>query len=256
MALKKKSYKKKLVRRAVRKTYRKKRSMNMSPLSGKDLIVRPRYYTKCKTAIMGYIPAGTTPASGRGYMLVLGNSFFQPWSTGSTFSSLTFGGTYTGGSSNSLNPLGYGVLSPMYNSYRQHASVIKIKCSVANANDALELVCFPIAGNALSGLSLPLTVLNQQVGQDRCKRAFVNNQTSPKTVKNGSKSRLAMGLTKMEYDGGIPTAGVGSQPGTNSSFYWYIEYNLIGGALSVGNLYWEIELEQYIELTSPVNIIS
>lgn len=239
-------------RKGARK-HSKKMAMNPSPF-GKDLVVRPRFFTKAKSCQSGYFSVGTLKAAGS-WFSIAANAFYEPYTAGSFQNATACGGTDAFGSTNTQNVIGFSTMANLYSVYKVHGARLKLRVSCVSASDVLITTVIPMSGNQYSGTVFPLTSLNVEEGQDNVKTVMVTNQQGPKTIQMYQKSTTVCGLTKLEYDAS-PMVSMAAQPSGTNAWFFLIQFNNLSGLTNTGLIYAEWELEQYVECAQTYSLLN
>jgi hypothetical protein len=218
--------------------------VNRSPV---NTIVPPRYFTKLKMLLAGYIPAGYI----NGIASVFGNTLYQPLLTPYSLTGLHL--TPVAGTNFTQQFPGYSQLTALYQYYRVHSSSLKVVGTCSGVGDTYTLAtCAIPAANILTITTLNVDgVLAQPHGKFKLLNPFSKNCV----LKSYTKCHNIVGLTKPQYNDQLPNKLAGTI-GSAYGFEWVIYWATNDGAVTQNQLYMDIELEYWVEFNSPINAIN
>lgn len=230
-----------------RKNNSQKLSIDRGPSTLRDhAIVADRSFRNVSTSATFYLPVGVAA----GNFAIGAASFFQPLNSSRT---ITAGGfTLTNSSSLTTNPMGYSLLSQLYDQYRVHSC--RIKCTVTPVQNADAVICtiYPIP--FLSGAAIPPVNPQQTMNNrySRWKMCTANNNVEQNTIIHAMSSAKVLGMTKEQFRtsesnvmGAYPTLA-------NSEWTWECEIQTVSGAVTAGQVYVSLEIDQFVELQEPI----
>jgi hypothetical protein len=218
-----------------------------------NTIIPPKYFTKVKMLLVGYI----APGRNGGFCSIYGNTLYQPFLTGTSPSGAPapsyLGLTPQGGTAFAQQFPGYSQLSALYQNYRVHASNLKVLATCSGVGDTYTISSCVIPENNMSIVST-LTQDSIMV-QPHGKFRLVNPYMKAGLLKTFVKCRNVMGLSKNQYNDGIPHKFTTSPITSQYNFSYVILWTTNNGANAAQQLYLDIELEYFVEFNSPINAI-
>jgi hypothetical protein len=238
------------------RVYRQKALRLPSQFRGQT-VMPERYSTKLVTSLQFYVPASGMDQVNGNYMDVKVNSIYQPF--GATYTATGVGtvwsmnGQYTTGSSSTLNPIGYTVMSNLYDRYKVLGYSLRFSVMTGVATDILEAMCFPLGQEEIPNPTAG--VINSYVfkGQPKCDFKLIHNGGTQMIVRNYGSVADLLGMRKQQWLD-IPyndTAGAGANP----AYPGYVGFYMmpLTGATNAQPVIVDVTLTQTVEFTDIKN---
>lgn len=220
-------------------------STTMMPRTVQAIFPRRQVVTFKQTMIAFYTVA---TAQSTGAFSIQASSFYAPFDnvtnkigvTGANKSNLTLNGAY----STTQNPYGYTEFNSLYTYYKVRKSTCKV--TVSSLADEVFVAMAP------SPSQITTYVPIQTGSQPYSKQKLANAGGPPRVVSCSIASPTVLGYNATQFEGLAPTL-MGTSPGSTTQWFWNITWCNPTGASPSGNLFFEIELWQDVEVSELVN---
>lgn len=217
-------------------------------------VISERFITTCAASMQFYIAASSMDAVNGNYINISPNNFYQPFNTTYYPSAVTpswsMNGSYVQGFAQTNSPIGYALLSGMYQKYKVLGYKVKFSIMTGTNTDLVEACIFPIGQSEIpyaSAGSVNMAVFKSQpkAKSKLCHNGGPNNVLTMK----GSINEL-LGMRRQQWLD-IDGTTMGAAPSIPGYLGFYLQP--LNGATNNQSVVVDITLYQIVEFTDIRN---